>query len=162
MSAIVYFGSTFRDWNRLRIAVPLFALVTLIGASIVWPLVTGLDPTKVNLALAYAPPAWMEGGRWSNLLGTDPLGRDLLTRLLAGARVSMGIAVAAITLAAIVGSIIGTVAGYFRGWTDTILSRLLDAQLSLPFVVLALPVSVALGPSLIGTVLVIAATSRRA
>jgi peptide/nickel transport system permease protein len=134
-------------------------LTLVLAASILVPLWPGLDPARVDLTTAYLSPPWMGSGSWQHILGTDPLGRDILVRLVFGARISIGVALASSILAAHVGVAIGAVAGFYRGWLDGLFSRVMDAQLSLPFVVLALPVSVALGPNPYAVIPVIAAAS---
>ena len=99
----------------------------------------------IDLAGALAPPAWQEGGGSAHLLGTDQLGRDVLSRLIAGARVSLAIAAAATVLGGIVGIVVGLVAGYLGGFVGTVLMRIVDAFLALPFILMALALVAALG-----------------
>ncbi len=99
----------------------------------------------IDLAGALAPPAWQEGGGSAHLLGTDQLGRDVLSRLIAGARVSLVIAAAATVLGGIVGIVVGLVAGYLGGFVGTVLMRIVDAFLALPFILMALALVAALG-----------------
>lgn len=121
----------------------------LIGASIVTVLVvcgvsadhlTPYDPTKLMPEDRLLPPAWEAGGSSEHLLGTDQLGRDVLSRLIAGARNSLMIAGWAVLLATIFGSAVGLVAGYHRGWIDTVLMRITDVQLAFPFILLAIAI----------------------
>ncbi len=99
----------------------------------------------MNLAGALQPPAWQEGGSFAYLFGTDQLGRDLFSRLIAGARVSLAIAAAATVLGGMVGILVGLVAGYLGGFVGTVLMRIVDAFLALPFILMALALVAALG-----------------
>lgn len=99
----------------------------------------------MNLAGALQPPAWQDGGSLKHLFGTDQLGRDLFSRLIAGARVSLAIAAAATILGGIAGIFVGLVAGYLGGFVGTVLMRIVDAFLALPFILMALALVAALG-----------------
>lgn len=99
----------------------------------------------MNLAGALQPPAWQEGGTLKHLFGTDQLGRDLFSRLIAGARVSLAIAAAATVLGGVAGIFVGLVAGYLGGIVGTVLMRIVDAFLALPFILMALALVAALG-----------------
>ena len=90
--------------------------------------------------IRYLPPAWLEGGDPAYLLGTDQLGRDLLSRIIHGARTSLMIGLSAVAIAATVGVALGLIAGYFRGWVDVVIMRLADVQLAFPFILLALAI----------------------
>jgi peptide/nickel transport system permease protein len=98
------------------------------------------DPNAIDPGVRFLPPAWEEGGRSEYLLGTDQLGRDVLSRLIHGARTSLVIAVSAVALSALFGITLGLVAGYFRGRLDTVIMRLADVQLAFPFILLALAI----------------------
>ncbi|MGH2603165.1 MAG: ABC transporter permease, partial [Dehalococcoidia bacterium] len=115
-----------------------FGLIVLgaIGA----PLVSPHEPEKQNLGDNFLPPVWEADGSTTYPLGTDPLGRDLLSRLIFGARNSLVISAAAVVLGGGIGFLIGLVAGYFGRWTDTALMRLGDIQLAFPFVLFAIAV----------------------
>jgi len=102
------------------------------------------------------PPVWQEGGRAAYLLGTDAVGRDILSRLIYGARFSLFIGVV-VTLVALVGGIvIGLIAGYFRGWIDTVIMRVMDIILAFPSLLLALVLVAVLGPGLVNAMISIA------
>ena len=113
------------------------------------------DPLATDLQLRFRPPAWLNGGDGSNLLGTDALGRDVLSRIVHGARVSLGVAVAALVLAGFVGLVIGVISGYTKGWLDVVLMRLADAAMSIPLFLIALMLAVVRGPSALNVILVI-------
>jgi len=102
------------------------------------------------------PPVWQDGGRWEFLLGTDAVGRDILSRLLFGARYSLFIGIVVTAIALVVGILVGVVAGYFRGWVDTVIMRLMDIILAFPSLLLALTLVAVLGPGLDNAMIAIA------
>jgi dipeptide transport system permease protein len=102
------------------------------------------------------PPVWEEGGSWLYPLGTDAIGRDMLSRLIHGTRFSLFIGVVVVTLSVIVGTILGLVAGFFRGLTEIAIMRLMDTLLTLPSLLLAIVVVAILGPGLINAVFAVA------
>src|SRR3546814_6089758 len=97
------------------------------------PLIAPHDPYETDLFRRLRPPAWMEGGEWSFLLGCDALGRDILSRIIYGARISIFIGAAVILVATTIGTLAGLAAGYLRGWTDVVISRLVDILLGFPY-----------------------------
>src|SRR5262245_35413713 len=105
------------------------------------------DPLKGSLAKRLKPPVWQEGGSIDNPLGTDTLGRDILSRLIQGARVSLMVSMIAIFVGGIIGTVLGLMSGYFGGKVDTLIMRLVDISLSLPTILLALVLVAAVGPS---------------
>lgn len=127
----------------------LFVLIALIGPELV-----PHDPLKGSLRARLEPPAWA-GGSADHLLGTDRLGRDMLARLVAGARISLTVCVVVIAIAGGIGTAIGTLSGYVGGWLDRVLMRLVDLALSLPVILLALLIGAVSGPSFGNIVLVI-------
>lgn len=113
------------------------------------------DPTAQSLRLRLRPPWPLPGSDPAHLLGTDPLGRDLLSRILHGARVSLGVGIGAVLLQAVIGVTAGLLAGFHRGAVDQLVMRLADVQQSIPFLVLVVAVAAVVGPSLRNTVLVL-------
>jgi peptide/nickel transport system permease protein len=113
------------------------------------------DPLHQDLAARLLPPAWVDGGSSEHLLGTDSYGRDVLSRLVYGARVSLGVAALAITMGTLLGATTGVVAGYFGGWIDAVLMRAVDLMLSLPALLVGIAAAIALGPSMRNVVLII-------
>jgi peptide/nickel transport system permease protein len=101
------------------------------------------------------PPAWVAGGSWTHPLGTDLLGRDILSRLIYGARTSFTVAALAVFFAGTVGTILGLISGYFGGLTDILLMRLTDIALSVPLILMAIILVAALGTSFTNVILVI-------
>ena len=120
------------------------------------PLIAPHEPYLQYRDAVLVPPVWQDGGRAAYLLGTDAVGRDILSRLIYGARFSLFIGVV-VTLVALVGGIvIGLVAGYFRGWVDTVIMRVMDIILAFPSLLLALVLVAVLGPGLVNAMIAIA------
>ena len=142
-----FFGNLRRSlgWNRFPwLAVCILGAVLL--AALLGPWLAPHKATEINLAIALTPPAWMDGGSITHLLGTDNLGRDILSRIIAGARVSVSIAAYAILLSGAIGAFLGMAAGYFGGWCDAVISRLIDIQMSVPSIPLAMLFAAVLAP----------------
>jgi peptide/nickel transport system permease protein len=128
---------------------------SLLALAVAAPAIVPHDPYSGDLANRLQPPAWLPGGDFVYPLGTDVVGRDLLSRLMIGARISLLIAVLAVAGATLLGSSVGIAAGYAGGWVDSLLMRLVDLAISLPMILLALLVGVLVGPSLINIVIII-------
>ncbi|MGW4486688.1 ABC transporter permease [Amycolatopsis sp. NPDC004368] len=143
--------------NRLG-AVAVTVLVLMVLIALFAPLISPYDPGAQDLLVRLHPPAWESGGDASHLLGTDQLGRDILSRLFYGARISLLVGACAALLAGIVGAAIGLVAGFLGGWFDRILMRLADIQLAFPPILLALAIVGFLGSGLWYVVLVLGFT----
>jgi peptide/nickel transport system permease protein len=120
------------------------------------PLLSPADPYEQTLRLRFRPPVWEERGSWAHPLGTDRLGRDVLTRIMWGSRISLAAGVLTVLLASVVGAAIGLVAGYYGGRIDAGLMRVTDATLSFPVILLALILAVTVGPSFTNVVIAIA------
>ena len=135
--------------------VPL-ALLTflLVIPAVLAPQVAPHDPLKGSLANRLRAPFWQEGGTIAYPLGTDKLGRDILSRIIHGARVSLMVSLVAIFVGGSIGTSLGLISGYFGGWVDAVLMRLVDISLSLPTILLALVLVAAVGPSF-GTVITV-------
>ncbi len=103
-----------------------------------------------------APPAWQEGGSTRFLLGTDPVGRDMLSRLIHGTRLSLAIGLVSVAISLSLGVLLGLLAGFFRGWVDTVIMRCMDVMLALPSLLLAIAVVAILGPGLANAMYAIA------
>ena len=147
-------AETLRQLKRYPlIPIGILAVVLVIPA-IFATQIAPYDPLKGSLAKRLRPPAWQQGGSVDNLLGTDKLGRDILSRLIHGARVSLAVSMVAIFVGGIVGTIFGLISGYFGGRVDSVLMRLVDISLSLPTILLALVLVAAVGPSF-GTVITV-------
>lgn len=113
-------------------------LVLLCLAALLAPVLSPHDYTKPDVFNSRVPPAWEEGGTWDYPLGTDNAGRDVLSRLLWGARTSLSITIASLAVALLVGATVGLLAAYFGSWVDAVLMRLVDAILAVPTVLVAL------------------------
>ena len=146
--------ATRRRW-RLVPALPIAVLALFAIAAICAPLLTPHDPVKSNLLYSLQPPMWIDGGDSTYPLGTDRFGRDVLTRLLYGARVSFSVVVASLVIAIVIGVPVGVFAGYVGGWIDSIVMRFVDVLLSLQTILVGLVVAIALGPSFFNLVWVI-------
>lgn len=131
-------------------------LVVVIAAVFAGP-ISPYEPDKQNIPLRLTAPFWISGNM-DYLLGTDALGRDVLTRILYGSRVSLLVGLAAVAMSGSIGIVLGLVAGYFRGRCDSIVMRLADVQLALPTMVFALALMAALGPSLANVIIVLGIT----
>jgi peptide/nickel transport system permease protein len=105
------------------------------------------DPTRANLLAGLRPPFWVEGGSTAYWLGTDPLGRDILSRLISGARVSIEVGFAVVIIAGTVGTLVALLSGYLGGKIDGLLMRLCDIFLSIPYLMVAIVLAAVLGPS---------------
>lgn len=130
----------------------------LIFAAIAAPLIAPHDPNIPDLRLRNTPPAWLEGGSSSYVLGTDPVGRDLLSRVIYGARVSLFVGLVVTILASTFGVILGLLAGYYRGWIDEVLMRVADLFLAFPFILLAITIISVLGAGLVNLIMVLVVT----
>jgi peptide/nickel transport system permease protein len=144
---------------RSKLGVVALAVLTLmVLVALCAPLIAPYDPGAQDLLVRLHPPAWAAAGDSSHLLGTDQLGRDILSRLCYGARVSLLVGACAALLAGVVGAAIGLVAGFLGGWFDRILMRIADIQLAFPSILLALAIVGFLGSGLWYVVLVLGFT----
>jgi peptide/nickel transport system permease protein len=121
--------------------------------------VTPYSETTIDFEAVMTPPFWETDGTWRHPFGTDQLGRDILSRLVAGAQVSMMVAVAAVLVGGTLGTLIGLIAGYFGGVIGAVLSRLTEAFLALPFILMALALVAAFGPGLSNIIIVMVLTN---
>ena len=147
----LYFGCVRFSQNPLAM-VGLAILVLLLLVAIFAPLIAPFPMNEQNLARRLQPPS---GAHW---FGTDELGRDIFSRVVYGSRITLQITCLVVIIAAPVGLLVGTVSGYFGGWTDTILMRITDIFLSFPGLILALAFVAALGPGIRNAVIAIALT----
>ena len=145
------------DPRRRRLAIDPRAIVggaivaALFLVALAAPLLAPHDPLAQDLLYTQLPPSWATGGDPAFLFGTDSLGRDILSRLIYGARIAAFVAVVAASLACLLGSLLGLVAGYYRGPVDMVVSRLVDVWMSFPPVLLSIVLAAAVGAGL-GTV----------
>ena len=146
-------------WNSLvrrrAAAAGLFVCVALLLTALLAPWIAPHNPVEQFRDALLAKPVW-SGGDWRYPLGTDDLGRDLLSRLIWGARVSLAVGVASVVLALIPGVLLGLVAAFFPGWISIVIGRTVDLLVAIPGLLLAIAVVAILGPGLVNTVLAIA------
>ena len=138
-------------WGVVAAAVMLLVVASAVGA----PLIAPYSPVAVDIQHRLGPPAWMEGGTRAHLLGTDQVGRDLLSRVIYGGRVSLLIGTTAVLVSSTIGVLLGLAAGYFAGRIDWTIMTLINVMLTFPFVLLALAVIAVLGPSLVNMIVVL-------
>src|SRR5499427_4741802 len=136
--------------------VSLGIITVFVLLAVLAPLLSPADPNDQSLRNRFKPPAWEESGSWKHPLGTDRLGRDMLSRIVWGARVSLAAGVITVLIATAFGAAVGLVAGYYGGRVDTVLMRITDATMSFPVILLALILAVTAGPSFINVVIAIA------
>ncbi len=136
----------------------LFVFLLLVLVAIFAPLIAPHSPFEQYRDAVLKPPVWSEGGTSTYILGTDPVGRDILSRLIYGAQYSLFVGLVVTTLSLISGIIVGLLAGYYRGWLDTIIMRLMDMILAVPSLLLALVLVTILGPGLNSAMIAIAVT----
>ena len=136
----------------------LILLVVLVIPAVFANQIAPHDPTRGSLSGRLQPPVWQEGGSSEHILGTDKVGRDILTRIIYGSRISVIIALIAIVVSGIIGTALGITAGYWGGWVDALIMRLVDISLSIPIILLGLVLVAALGPrtsTVIGVIVVL-------
>ena len=134
----------------------LWVFAALVVVAILAPLFAPHSPTQQYRDALLVPPAWSDGGQWRFLLGTDPVGRDVLSRLIYGSRFSLFIGIVVVAVALVFGIVIGLVAGYFRGGVDIVIMRVMDIILAFPSLLLALVLVAILGPGLMNAMIAIA------
>ncbi|MCA3440312.1 MAG: ABC transporter permease [Rhodobacter sp.] len=130
-------------------------LTLLLLAAVLAPWISPKDPLAQDLFLARLPPFWMDGTEPGYWLGTDSLGRDVLSRILHGARVAMTVALVAGTLTCVIGATLGLLAGFLRGWVDMVISRLIDIWMAFPPVLFSILLIAVIGPGLGAIILAI-------
>jgi peptide/nickel transport system permease protein len=149
-SFLSLFGEISRDRFALLAAIMLGIVVLL---AIFAPLVAPFDPNDKEILQRLKPPIWMEGSKAGYILGTDQLGRDILSRLIYGARASVTVGVSVVLFSGIIGNLVGMISGFFGGWVDQLIMRLVDVQVAFPGLIISLVILTVVGPS-IGTVIV--------
>ncbi|RCK44294.1 peptide transporter [Thalassospira profundimaris] len=130
------------------------AIILFLALTAQW--IAPFDPIAQDRTAFLKPPVWMEGADPRYILGTDAVGRDILSRLIHGAQLSVSIGVFVVILSMISGIVLGMVAGYFRGWVEVAIMRLMDIMLALPSLIMALAIVAILGPGLENAMLAIA------
>jgi peptide/nickel transport system permease protein len=144
-------------WHKVKRypLIPLAILLFLVVIPAVFaPWVAPHEPYQGILSNRLTPPAWQAGGTMEHILGTDKLGRDMLSRIIYGARISLTVSLIAIFVGGIIGTVLGLISGYFGGRTDAVIMRLVDISLAIPTILLALVLVAVVGPSF-GTVITV-------
>jgi peptide/nickel transport system permease protein len=136
--------------------VPSFILLAFVILAIFADAIAPHNPYETSLRTRFRPPVWEDGGSWGYLLGTDHLGRDVLTRVIYGARVSLAAGVLTVSLAGFIGAAIGLLSGFYGGRMDAVLMRAADSTLAFPIILFALILAVTMGPSFINVITAIA------
>ena len=153
-------GVTFKRLLRNPGGFAGFVLVVFVLAvAITAPLISPHDPEKQNIVYRLKPPFWVEGGSIDHPFGTDSVGRDILSRVIHGSRVSLVVGLSATAFSALLGVTLGLIAGYMGGPSDSVVSRVGDVQQAIPFLVLAIAVAAMLGPGLVNLILVLVVTT---
>lgn len=141
--------------NRLAVGSAVVVVLFIIMA-IAAPLIAPHDPNETDLFRRLQPPGWKVGGNWSFVLGCDALGRDILSRIIYGSRISIFIGAAVILVATTVGIAAGLAAGYLRGWVDVVISRVVDILLGFPYLIFAIGLMAMMGPGLANIIMALA------
>ena len=139
----------------LNPGIPLMLLTLLVISAIFAPWLAPHEALKSDMANQFIPPSWMTGGSSHYLLGTDYFGRDLLSRIIYGARVTAIVAFMAIIFSALLGTVIGLISGYIGGWFDALLMRITDATLSVPYLVIAIVFAAAIGTGMWNVIIIL-------
>lgn len=139
-----------RQFLRNRSAVGgLIVLVAMVLAAVFAPHLTPFDPLETDFRARYQPPSV------EHIMGTDRVGRDVASRILYGARISLRVGLVAVSIAVLLGTTIGLVSGYYRGWVDEVLMRFIDVVMAMPSILLAIAIVFALGPNLFNVMIAI-------
>jgi len=145
-------------WRNKTAVIGMLIVILFIFAAIFAPYLSPHSPVETSLYDQIKPPIWHEDGTRQYILGTDDLGRDILSRLIYGARVSLVVSVVSVGLAFFFGTILGSVAGYYKGKLDSLIMRIMDIILAFPYLLLAIVVVAYLGPSLQNAMMAIGIT----
>lgn len=146
-----------RAWRLRRLPlIPILVLIIFVISGLGANWIAPHNPERGDIRARNVPPAFMEGGSTKYLLGTDHLGRDVLSRVIFGARISLAVVVVTLALGAVIGVSAGMVAGFYGGWRDEVLMRIVDIKLAIPTILLALVLILALGQSFLIIVVILA------
>ena len=146
-----------RAWRARRLPLlPMLILAIFVITGLAAPLIAPHDPERGDIRARNAPPVWDAGGSSKYLLGTDHLGRDLLSRVVFGARISLAVVVVTLGVGMVIGVVCGLIAGFYGGWIDELLMRIVDIKLAIPTILLALVLVLALGQSFLIIVAILA------
>jgi peptide/nickel transport system permease protein len=144
-------------WRRVP-KVAVIIILLLIVTAVCADFLALHDPEIGDPRQRLLPPVWSAGGQWTYVLGTDTMGRDVLSRLIYGSRISLVVAFAAVIIAGCIGTVLGVIAGFFGGWVDQVIMRFTDAWLSIPTVMFGVLMAVILGPGVWNIVIILGGT----
>lgn len=156
-SRLAYVGKLL--WKDKLAIVGVIIMVMVIFSAIFAPQLAPYDPLQQDLRSTKQPPAWHEEGTADHFLGTDKLGRDLLSRIIYGARVSITVGFFGAAMATTIGMIGGLLAGYLGGWVDSVIMALVNMLLSIPYIVLVIVIAAVLGRSLFNVIMIFGVTA---
>jgi peptide/nickel transport system permease protein/dipeptide transport system permease protein len=145
-------------WRNKTAVAGLVIIIVFVLTALFAPFLSPHNPIETALYEQLKPPVWHATGTWKNILGTDDLGRDILSRLIYGARVSLIVAVVSVGLAFVFGTLLGSISGYYKGFRDGVIMRIMDIILAFPYILLAIVVVAYLGPSLRNAMIAIGIT----
>ncbi|GIP38694.1 peptide ABC transporter permease [Paenibacillus sp. J31TS4] len=134
-------------------------LLCVVLMAVFAPYLAPHNPSQIAASKRLIPPVWMEKGTMEHPLGTDNLGRDVLSRIIYGSQISLLVGIFAVAVAGLIGVVLGLVSGYYGGWIDKLISRVVDAFLAIPNILFILVILAVLGPGLFTLILVIGATN---
>lgn len=147
-------------WSRASFKAGCLAFIGLILAALIYPEISAIDPARMNIGARFIPPLLLgETSTWAHPFGTDHLGRDLLSRCLIGLRWSVLIGCASVLMMFVIGCGLGLYSGFRGNWTDTVIMRITDAQLSIPFIILAITILGVSRPTVPAIILVLGLSS---
>ncbi|MBI2873307.1 MAG: ABC transporter permease [Chloroflexi bacterium] len=135
---------------------PAVIIVVMVGMAVLAPVLSPHSPTSGILRDQLKPPMWLEGGSGEYPLGTDRFGRDILSRMMHGARISLIVSLVSLAIGATVGATLGLISGYLGRWVDALIMRIVDMTLSLPLFLMAIVLAVILGPNLLNVIIIVA------
>ncbi|MCB2166294.1 MAG: ABC transporter permease [Deltaproteobacteria bacterium] len=153
-----FFEQISQLWRNKTAVAGLVIVMGFILMAIFAPFLSPHDPLATSLYDQIKPPVWHETGTWKNILGTDELGRDTLSRIIYGARVSLTVAIVSVGIAFTLGTLLGCISGYYKGFWDSLIMRIMDMILAFPYLLLAIVVVAFLGPSLKNAMMAIGIT----
>ena len=142
-------------YRRKLALIGLFVLLLVVVAAVFSPSLAPYSPTKTNMLNRLKPPGWTSSAGEYHVLGTDVIGRDVLSRLIYGSRISLVVGITAVAIAGTIGVLLGLLSGYYGGWLDVLIMRFADIQYAFPFILLAIAILAVLGPGVINLILVL-------
>lgn len=153
-----FFEQMSQLWRNKTAILGLVIITGFILVAVFAPVLSPHDPVATSLYDQLKPPVWHETGTWKHILGTDELGRDTLSRIIYGARVSLTVAIVSVGIAFSLGTLLGCISGYYKGMLDSMIMRVMDMILAFPYLLLAIVVVAYLGPSLQNAMMAIGVT----